>query len=88
MPSFALPIREFKVELVKRRVSLYESHARRVARTVFKQIRLQVSNGQSPAIVTMQPMLEGLVKQYGCKRELVQYSVQCVKDLVTAKSLQ
>jgi hypothetical protein len=88
MPDMALPMQFFKKELLKRRVSLYESHARRVARTVFKQIRLQVSNGASPAIVTMQPMLEGLVKQYGCKRELIPYSVQCVKDLVAAKTLQ
>lgn len=88
MPDMALPMKFFKLELVKRRVSLYESHSRRVARMVFRQIRLQVANGLSPAVVTMQPMLEGLVRQYGCKRELIAYSVQCVRDLVTAKTLQ
>jgi hypothetical protein len=88
MPDMALPFRDFKKELLRRRVSMYESSARRVARQVFRQIRLRVGEGMSPAVVTMQPGLEMLVKMYGCKIELVPYAVQCVKDLVAAKSLQ
>jgi hypothetical protein len=88
MPDMALPLAQFKVELLKRRVSLYESSARRVARQVFKQIRLRVDNGASPAIVTHGPGLEMLVKMYGCKVELIPYAVQCVKDLVKTRTLQ
>lgn len=80
-------LREHRLELVKRRVSGMEANARRVARQVFKLCQGRVREGQSPAVVSMGPVLETLVMAYGCKRELVPYAVDCVRQLVQDKGL-
>lgn len=85
---------QYRGELLKRRVNAWEVTARRVARQVFQCVKRQIeannaNNGltsvdrqerNSYCLCTLN--LKSTAKVYGCKVELLDYAVGCVRQLV------
>lgn len=89
-----LSLGQYRVELVKQRVGTYEVTARKVARQVFQCVRRNIqANSENMALTHVDRMerravilsevnLKSTAKVYGCKVQLLDYAVDCVRQLL------